>query len=304
MGKLENKTYWSIEQCNQQAREKLRAWVRQGYTDIKAFPIPRGGYAASAHFLEGAKNLCNFNIVNFDEAEYYIDDIVDTGATYERWKAKRDLPIISLIDQTDDLQSWHVFPWELQDESRGPADAVARMISYIGDDINREGLVHTPERVIKSFEHLYSGYGKDPNDLIKPGAGLFEEHGDTKSPVILKDVEVYSTCEHHMLPFYGKAHIAYLPTKNVIGVSKLARLLEIYARRLQIQERIGEQVTDWLYNYLPCEGALCILECQHFCMTSRGVEKQNSIMVTSSLKGAFMTNTDLRQEVMGLIKHG
>ena len=120
--------------------------------------------------------------------------------------------------------------------------------------------------------------------------------------VLLKDVELFSTCEHHMLPFIGKAHIAYIPDGKVLGLSKLARLLEIYARRLQIQERIGEQVTSALMDYLKPKGAACIIEAKHLCMQMRGVEKQHSMMITSSLKGVFLTNESARIELMGLIK--
>ena len=130
---------------------------------------------------------------------------------------------------------------------------------------------------------------------------LFRSEGACKDMVLLKNIEFYSTCEHHMLPFYGKCHIAYIPNGKVIGVSKLARLMEIYSRRLQIQERIGQQITQALEKYLQPLGSACIIEAQHFCMTSRGVEKQNAKMVTSSLTGNFL-NQETRQELMALIK--
>jgi GTP cyclohydrolase I len=176
-------------------------------------------------------------------------------------------------------------------------EGVVNSIKFIGDDPEREGLVETPARVLKSFKTIYGGYGQDPKDVMK----IFED-GKCEDMVILKDIEFFSTCEHHMLPFFGKAHIAYIPDKCVIGISKLARLLEIYARRLQIQERICQQVTTALMEHLKPLGAACILEAQHFCMTSRGVQKQNSIMVTSSLTGEFRDNAETRSELMSLIK--
>jgi len=170
-------------------------------------------------------------------------------------------------------------------------------LMHIGEDINREGLLKTPERVIKSWSEIYSGYEKDPKDLLT----VFES-GTYDQIVLLKDIEMYSMCEHHMLPFYGIAHVAYIPEAKVIGISKLARLVDIYARRLQIQERIGEQVTQALMEFLQPKGAACIIEACHMCMRMRGVSKQNSTMVTSSMKGAFFTNPIARQELLQLIK--
>jgi GTP cyclohydrolase IA len=177
-------------------------------------------------------------------------------------------------------------------------DAITTIIAAIGDDPKRDGLQETPTRVMNSWCEIFSGYGKDPRDMLT----TFENDGYDQM-VILTDVEFYSTCEHHMLPFFGKAHIAYIPTKGkVVGISKLARLLEVYTRRLQIQERIGEQVTKALMEHLQPEGAACILEATHFCMTCRGVNKQHSKMVTSSLKGSFLTQPEARQELLTLIR--
>jgi GTP cyclohydrolase I len=178
----------------------------------------------------------------------------------------------------------------------GVEENIRRILEYIGEDTSRDGLLETPKRVIASYQKLFGGYAVNPKDIIK----VFDDTCDEM--VILKNVEFYSTCEHHMLPFYGKAHIAYLPNRKVMGISKLARILEIYARRLQIQERLCRQVTEMIDTFLAPKGSACILEAQHFCMTSRGVEKQNSIMVTSSLTGNFKTNQETRAEFMKLIK--
>lgn len=176
---------------------------------------------------------------------------------------------------------------------------VREQLWFLGDDPDREGILETPKRVVKSWGELYSGYKKDPEECFK----TFDAAGCNQI-VLLKDIEIYSMCEHHMLPFFGKAHIAYIPDKRVIGISKLARLLEIYARRLQIQERIGEQVTHAIMKYLQPEGAACIIEAVHMCMRMRGVSKQNSTMVTSSVKGAFMTDGTAKSELLTLIKQG
>lgn len=175
-------------------------------------------------------------------------------------------------------------------------------LSAIGEDPTRDGLLETPARVIRSWGSLYGGYNQNPEDVLKTFAGP-----DRYDEIIaLRDIEMYSTCEHHMLPFHGYAHIAYLPGDQiggvrVVGVSKLARLLEIYSRRLQIQERICQQVTDALMHHLKARGAACIIEAKHLCIACRGIQKQHSVMVTSSLQGNFRDYPDTRAEVMSLL---
>lgn len=175
-------------------------------------------------------------------------------------------------------------------------ELITDIIRNIGDHPGREGLLKTPDRVIRSWKELYSGYEKNPADIFT----VFDSEGHDEI-VLLKNIEFFSTCEHHMLPFFGKAHIAYIPDEKIVGISKLARLLEIYSRRLQVQERIGMQVVRALDEFLKPLGSACILEAQHFCMISRGVNKQNSIMVTSALTGAFKSEHDARNELMRLI---
>lgn len=174
---------------------------------------------------------------------------------------------------------------------------IVSQLRQIGEDPNREGLLGTPGRIIKSWKELYAGYQKNPEDLLT----TFES-GSYDQIIVCKDIEIYSMCEHHMLPFFGKAHIAYLPNDRVIGLSKLPRLLDIFARRLQIQERIGEQVTLALMEYLKPKGAACIIEAVHMCTRMRGVGKQNSVMVTSSMKGEFLTDPFLEQKLINLLK--
>ena len=172
---------------------------------------------------------------------------------------------------------------------------IEHLIRYIGDDPERLGLIDTPMRVINSFEELYSGYA----EIVDMTS--FEEPGHDQI-ILLRDIEFYSTCEHHMLPFFGKAHVAYIPNKNkIVGISKLARLVEVFSRRLQIQERIGRQVVKALEKHLNPLGSACIIEAKHFCMISRGVNKQNSTMVTSSISGAFKENVSTKNELMRLI---
>ena len=175
---------------------------------------------------------------------------------------------------------------------------VRNYLQAIGEDPKREGLVETPKRIVNSWKELYKGYTQDPKDIFK----TFTNDSKADDIVLLKNIEIYSMCEHHMLPFYGKAHIAYIPTDKIIGISKLARLIDIYARRMQIQERIGNLVTQDLMNHLNARGAACIIEATHMCMRMRGVSKQESTMVTSSLKGAFFESSAARLELLSLIK--
>ena len=175
---------------------------------------------------------------------------------------------------------------------------VTSQLECLGEDPSREGLRDTPKRVVRSWDELYSGYTKDPKDILT----TFTDVEEYSQIVLLKDIELFSMCEHHILPFFGKAHIAYLPNGRVLGISKLARLLDIYARRLQIQERIGQQVTKALMEHLQPEGAACVIEAVHMCMRMRGVSKQGSTMVTSSVEGCFLKDASIRSELMSLIK--
>lgn len=172
-------------------------------------------------------------------------------------------------------------------------------LQLIGEDTSREGILETPRRVVKMWAEIFKGYSQKPEDVMT----TFAADGYDQI-ILLKDIELYSMCEHHMLPFHGKAHIAYIPDPKgkIVGISKLARLLDVYAKRLQIQERLGDQVTTALMDLLHPLGAACIIEASHMCMRMRGVEKQNSIMVTSSLKGNFLDDASAKDELMKLIK--
>lgn len=176
-------------------------------------------------------------------------------------------------------------------------ELVKRMLVFIGENPDRDGLVDTPSRVVRAWGDLFSGYNKKPQDVITN----FENDNKYDELVILKNIEFYSTCEHHILPFYGVAHIAYLPSDKIVGISKLARLLDIYTKRLQVQERIGQQVVDAIMEHLNARGAACVIEAKHMCMSCRGVQKQGSSMVTSSLRGECKQNSMLRAEVLSLL---
>ncbi len=178
--------------------------------------------------------------------------------------------------------------------------AVDTIIRFIEGDNGtlREGLTRTPERVIESFSELFNGYSEDPADVLD---ATFNAEG-YDGIVLLRDIEFHSTCEHHLQPFHGRGHVAYIPTDRIVGISKLARILEMHARRLQNQERITKGIADDLEAYLKPLGCAVILEASHGCMQCRGVKKQNSVMTTSQMRGVFFDKSEARTELMQLIR--
>lgn len=172
------------------------------------------------------------------------------------------------------------------------------IIQNIGEDITREGLINTPKRAATAFRFLTRGYTQNLDEIIN--GAIFES--DMDEMVLVKDIELYSLCEHHLLPFIGKCHVAYIPNGKVIGLSKIARVTDYYARRLQVQERLTQQIAECMMNVTGAKGVGVIIEAQHLCMMMRGVEKQNSIMKTSMMLGAFRTDSQSRAEFLTLAK--
>jgi GTP cyclohydrolase I len=177
------------------------------------------------------------------------------------------------------------------------AGLIQELLRELGEDPKREGLVNTPKRVAAALEFITSGYRGSAPDIIQRAIFVQETH----NMVIARDIELYSLCEHHLLPFFGRCHIGYIAENRVVGVSKLARLVDLYARRLQLQERLTEQVAHSLMDVMKADGAGVVIECQHLCMMMRGVEKQNSMMTTSSMLGSFRNSVATRTEFLTLI---
>ncbi len=177
-------------------------------------------------------------------------------------------------------------------------EAVKRILEAIGEDPTREGLIDTPARVAKSMQFLTRGYRQNIDEVINNAYFT----ADCDDMVIVKDIEFYSLCEHHLLPFHGKCHIGYIPTGKVFGVSKLARLVDLFARRLQLQERLTQEIAETILKTINPEGVGVVMEAQHLCMISRGVQKQHSVMVTSAMLGSFRSEQATRNEFMQLIK--
>ncbi len=173
---------------------------------------------------------------------------------------------------------------------------IRELLIEIGEDPDRQGLLNTPKRVAKSWQFLTKGYASDPKEVINNA--LFDS--GSNNMIIARDIEVYSLCEHHMLPFFGRCHIGYIAQEKVLGVSKLARIVDVFARRLQIQERLTEQIARMIMDVTGAEGVGVVMECKHLCMMMRGVEKQNSVMTTSSVLGSFHNEEATRAEFMSL----
>ena len=175
---------------------------------------------------------------------------------------------------------------------------IRKVIEGIGEDPDREGLLKTPERVEKAYEHMTRGYKQDPCQILMDA--LFTE--DYDEMVLIRDIELYSLCEHHLLPFYGRCHVAYMPDGKVVGLSKIPRVVDVFAKRLQVQERMTSQIADVLMQCLAPQGVAVVIEARHLCMMMRGVEKQNTVVSTSALRGIFKDNLSTREEFMQLIK--
>jgi GTP cyclohydrolase I len=177
-------------------------------------------------------------------------------------------------------------------------ELIRKLLETLGEDPNREGLINTPQRVDKALTFLTSGYRADIDQVLN--GALFSV--DYSEMVIVKDIDFYSLCEHHLLPFFGRCHIAYIPNKRVIGLSKIPRLVDVFSRRLQIQERLTNQIADTILDKVSPLGVAVVVEATHLCMSMRGVEKQNSFAITSAMLGAFRNNTRTRMEFLELIK--
>ena len=187
-------------------------------------------------------------------------------------------------------------PTELIAPTQAYAETVREQLSLMGEDPEREGLLRTPERVAKAMEFLTRGYHQTAADVV--GDAVFEE--EHRSMVLVRDIELYSLCEHHMLPFFGKCHVAYIPNGRIVGLSKLPRIVDVFARRLQVQERLTEQIAEAIDEVLRPEGVGVVIEAEHLCMMMRGVEKQNSRTLTSAVRGSFRDDARTRDEFLRL----
>lgn len=265
---------------------------------IKAYPVPRGGVPVA--YLLGSL-VPNLLIVDTaEEADIFIDDLIDSGATCERLCDEHPgKPFFVLIDKREEgpfKGTWIVFPWE-QDSGGSFEDNIRRLLQFIGEDASREGLHETPHRVAKAWRHWCSGYDKDPAKLLK----VFEDGGETYDQMVLvKDIPIYSHCEHHLAAIIGTASIAYIPNGKIVGLSKLSRLADMFARRLQVQERLTDQIADALFKNLEPKGVGVLIKARHLCMESRGICQQGHHTVTTALRGVIKDEPETRAEFLRL----
>ena len=311
-------TWVAIDAAARNLALEIRAQLPsiESLSELRLYGVPRGGVNAA---LAVARWLRDPDLVSdrigiapaprdvrlveeSQHAHVIIDDMVDTGATMKRFNEQYPgKPFHYLFDKwaMADPGQWLVFPWEVEDEDAGPTENVRRLLAYVGENPNREGLLETPDRVIKAWDFWTKGYDEDPADILKTFSDGAERYDQM---VVVRDIDVWSHCEHHLAPFFGVAHVAYIPDSKIVGLSKLARLVDCYARRLQVQERLTSQIADALVEHLMPRGVGVVLQCRHLCMESRGIQSRGAATVTSSLHGDLLAETAARAEFMSLLR--
>lgn len=265
---------------------------------IKVYAIPRGGVPAA--YAVG-QHLPITLVDDPAEAQVFIDDIIDSGDTYNRWKDQYPNTLFyALIDKrkTDYHGQYIIFPWEESAEGSF-SDNVTRLLQYVGEDPKREGLLETPKRVAKAWKEWCSGYTESVEEVLK----VFEDGGEGYDQmVIVKDIPIYSKCEHHLADIFGTATIAYIPDGKVVGLSKLSRVANVFARRLQVQERLTVQIADALMKHLQPKGVGVLIKARHMCMESRGICQQGHHTITTALRGVLAEDPSAKAEFVNLAR--
>ena len=267
-----------------EVKSRVARIARKHPPGAKCYGVPRGGMCASIVWPGPI-------VHDPRDADVILDDIIDSGATRDRYRAEFPLtPFEALVDRASDTPGWYVFPWESES---GPEDAVVRLLEFVGEDPKREGLRETPRRVVRAWEELTAGYREDPAAILSK---QFEEACDEM--IVVRDIAFTSMCEHHLMPFHGTVTAGYLPQKTIVGLSKIPRLVRAYASRLQVQERMTNQIAQALAANLDPLGVGVIVRGHHTCMSNRGVRAHGE-MVTSALLGRFRDEA-VRREFLGL----
>ena len=291
-----------VQALAQRAAQAISAFGATIGRTLLAYPVPRGGVPV-AYLLQG---LAGFSITDDPEkADFFIDDLMDSGITMGHWYDKfPGKPFFVLIDKKTDEEfkgRWIVFPWEVEDDGtdKSATDIVTRLLEYVGEDPNREGLEETPARVLKAWNHWTSGYKKDAASILK----VFEDGAEGCDQMIVrKDIPIYSHCEHHLAAIIGRCTIAYIPNGKIAGLSKLDRLADMFARRLQVQERLTNQIADALVEHLNPLGVGVWISARHLCVESRGVASANSETITTALRGCIREQDAARAEFLALAR--
>ncbi|MFA6971398.1 MAG: GTP cyclohydrolase I FolE [Gallionella sp.] len=282
--------------------EKLAGLVKAGSRQFdNIYGVPRGGTIV-AMLLSRHLKLPLIDAWQITPKTLIVDDLIDSGATMKKFSKDVCRAVLYKKPYSPDVvncwvrevEDWIEFFYE--NTAKDIADNVTRILEYIGENPNREGLKDTPHRVVRMYGEIFGGYAQDPENLFK---AVFTS--DVDEMVIIRDIPFFSHCEHHMVPFFGKCHIAYLPKGKVLGLSKFSRLVEIYAKRLQIQEHLTKEIADAIDKHLKPAGVAVVIEARHLCTEMRGVKKHNNTTITSVTKGSFRENPQTRNEFLTLI---
>lgn len=278
------------------------AIVSAGLFGKKCYPIPRGGVAAAYAVYDST--YCPFVIVNSPEdADFFIDDIIDSGETMRRYCDEYpERPFFALIDKLsgEAANEWIVFPWEVTSngEDESATDIVTRLLQFVGEDPSRGGLEETPHRVLKAWKHWCGGYDANIKSILK----TFEDGAEDCDEMVIRVVPFYSHCEHHMAAIIGHAVVAYVPNKKIVGLSKIDRVVDAFARRLQVQERLTNQIAEAIMTHLEPKGVGVWVNARHLCIESRGVQNAESDTDTLALRGVFKDDARTRAEFIAVAR--
>lgn len=269
-----------------------------GRTELMVHPVPRGGVPVAYALM---KHMPRITLTGDPaDADVFVDDLLDSGATSERYRAQYPgRPFFTLLSkETPHFRDrWIVFPWEAKDDNQPAEDNITRLLQAVGENPGRQGLSETPKRVMKAWKFWTSGYDRKPEDVLK----VFEDGAEGYDQmIVVKDIPVYSHCEHHMAAIFGTATVAYIPDGKIVGLSKFSRLVDVFARRLQVQERLTNQIAEALQTNLKPKGVGVMIKARHMCMESRGVCQQGHHTRTVALRGVLMTEPAARAEFMSL----
>lgn len=290
-------TLRELDDLAQATAERIRRFHPQAQY---LYGVPRGGIPAALAIIN---HFPPFILVDDPlKADVIVDDLIDSGCTERLFSSGYPgKPFYGLLDKRTDARykgAWVIFPWEATPE-KGIEDNIIRLLQFVGEDPARGGLLETPARVAKAWSEWCSGYHQDPAAVLKSFTDGAEKCDEM---VVVKDIPIYSKCEHHLADIFGTATIAYIPDGRIVGLSKLSRLADVFARRLQVQERLTNQIADAIEQNLKPKGVGVIIRARHMCMESRGIHKQGHVTVTSALRGVIKDKSEARGEFLLLAK--
>jgi GTP cyclohydrolase I len=315
---IKHVSYFELAEAARNTAKRIREYLpnHRDYNKepLRIFAVPRGGIPAALAVLRHI-NIKSELITSARDADIFVDDLVDSGATRDRYfRLEPTTPFFTLF-QKHNKEEWLTFPWEdgywlapvkpgeqavvNTDGIGGGEDIPTRLLQFIGEDPQREGLRETPRRFLEAWRHWTSGYNKEP-DLKAFAEGV----ADYDELVLVSNIPVYSHCEHHCTPMFGLAHVGYIPAGKIVGLSKLGRLVEVFARRLQVQEKMTSQIASALQEALQPQGVGVVLQLRHLCLESRGIAAHGAVTTTSAMLGALRDKPAARSEFLKLVSEG